>query len=230
MKLKNKVALVTGGSEGLGFSIAKNLISKGVKVTICARTEKNLDIAKKKINSDNLKTIKCDVANYEQVEKMFKQLGQVDILINAAGVWFNGQLEEHSKEQIDLQIDINLKGTVYTCKQAVALMKKENNGYIVNVSSTSGLKGQSNRCVYVASKFGVRGLTDSLKIDLKDTNIKVVGFYPGGMNTNLFKHSKNKVDTSKLMDPNKVAEIVVFAIERDESMIMDHVVVNRRNK
>lgn len=91
------------------------------------------------------------------------------------------------------------------------------------------MKGRNNQAVYVASKYGVTGFTDSLKEDLADTNVKVSGFYPGGMNTSLFKKAGKPKDNSDWMDTNKVAEVIVFMIERDMTMVMDHVVLNKRN-
>jgi len=227
MKLKNKRILITGGTEGLGLALVKNLIEKDSQIIVCARTKENLEKIKKELKE--IETHQCDVSDYSQVEKMIKETGQIDILINAAGVYYDGQLEDHTIEQIDQQIDINLKGTIYTCKAILPQMKKRQAGCIVNVSSTSGIKGKPNHSAYVASKWGVTGLTKSLQIDLKDSKVKVLGFYPGGMKTNLFEDSKKSAGAD-WMDPNKVAEIIVFMIERDESMIMDHVVVNRRSK
>ena len=156
-----------------------------------------------------------------------QKVGNIDILVNAAGVWYDGQLEDHSDDQINQQIDINLKGVIYACKTVIPQMKKRKEGCIVNISSTSGIKAKANHSVYVASKWGVTGFTKSLQIDLMGSGVKVLGFYPGGMSTNLFKNSRKGVDNSSWMNPKKVAEIIVFMIEREESMTMDHVVVNR---
>ncbi len=226
MNLKGKTALVTGGSDGLGLSITRTLVERGAKVVVCARGEDKLNKVQEEL--PEVRVVACDIAKLKAVQVMINKLDQVDILINCAGVWFDGQLEDHTEEQINQLIDINLKGSIYTCKSVLPQMKKRNEGYILNVSSTSGLKGKPNHAVYVASKFGVTGLTKSLQIDLDSTKIKVAGFYPGGMKTRLFKKGKSDLDVSNWMDTDKVAEIVVFMIERDETMIMDHVVLNKK--
>lgn len=225
MKLVQKKVLITGGAEGLGFELAKKILRKKNKVVVCARTKESLIKAKRKVKG--LEVYQCDVSDYSQVEKMMNDLGRIDVLINAAGVWYDGQLEEYSEKQINQQIDINLKGVIFTCRAIIPQMKKRKNGSIVNISSTSGIKEKSNHCVYVASKWGVTGLTKSLQIDLMGSGVKVLGFYPGGMKTNLFKNSVRGIDNSNWMNPKQVAEIIMFMIERDETMMMDHVVVNR---
>lgn len=228
MKLKDKVVVITGASSGLGFSIAKALIKKGCRVYGTGKTEEKVKEAKKKLRS---KTFECYVSNVtdsKEVERILKKIGRVDVLINNAGVWLEGKLQENSVKQISNTIDVNLKGVIFMTRAVLPQMLKRNEGFIVNVSSTSGLKGRSNQSVYVASKFGVTGFTKSLQEDLKDTNIKVAGFYPGGMNTEMFEKAGAKKENKDWMDTEKVAEVIVFMLERDETMILDHVVLNKR--
>jgi 3-oxoacyl-[acyl-carrier protein] reductase len=230
MELADKTVLVTGGSDGLGFAIAKKLLQRKAKVVICGRSLQRLEQAKSRLNSANLSTIQCDVSDYQAVTNMVAKLGPIDILINNAGIWVEGDLETHTPEHISQTIDINLKGAIYVTRAVLPDMKQRNEGFIFNISSTSGTKGKPGQSVYVASKFGVRGFTESLKIDLYHTNIKVAGFYPGGMKTKLFEKTGSNKDVSQYMDPNKVAAIVIFILERDDTMIMDHVVLNKRIK
>lgn len=229
MKLKNKKVLITGATEGLGFSLAKGLVKKGCKVYGVGRSKEKIKKAKKKLKSSNLTLYSCDVSDYEQVSSVVKKIGKIDILINNAGVWIEGKLQDYSVEKISEAIDINLKGVIYSTKAVLPIMLRRNNGYIINISSTSGLKGRSGQCVYVGSKYGVTGFTQSLQEDLKNTNVKVAGFYPGGMNTKLFEKAKTPKDNKDWMDTDKVAEILIFMLERDDTMILDHVVLNKRN-
>ena len=117
---------------------------------------------------------------------------------------------------------------IYTTKAVLPEMLKQKDGYIINVSSTSGLKGRAGQSVYASSKYGVTGFTESLQEDLKSTNVKVAGFYPGGMNTKLFEKAGDLKDNEDWMDTGKVAEILIFMLERDDTMVMDHVVLNKR--
>lgn len=229
MKLKNKIAIVTGGSEGLGLSIVKKLLSEGCKVHIISRTKSRQEQVVSDINNDNLFTHQSDVSNYQEVSNTINDIGSVDILINNAGLWLEGNLEDNVAESISKVIDVNVKGVIYCTKAVLPIMKSKNGGYILNVSSTSGLKGREIQSVYVASKFAVTGFTESLKEDLKATNIKVAGFYPGGMNTKLFEKAGYPKKNSDWMDTDKVAEIIISILKLDDSMILDHVVINKRN-
>lgn len=228
MNIQNKSIVITGGSDGLGLSLAKLIISKGSIVHIIGRNQERLDKAKTEINSPNVFIHQGDVSNYSQISDIYNQIGNIDILINNAGVWIEGQVVDNSPEQISSAIDINLKGLIYSTKAVLPTMITKNDGVIFNISSTSGIKAKGMQSVYVASKYGVKGFTESLEQDLEKTNIKVFGFYPGGMATGLFSKSGNDKPNSDWMDTSKVAEIIIFMIERDDSLIMNHVVLNKR--
>ncbi len=231
MKLKSKTILVTGGNSGLGFEISELLVSKKANVIMLSKDKKKLENAKKELNSKNVSTIACDIRDNNQVETSLEKVKDLDILINCAGVINYQPLEKVDSQNIKNIIDTNLLGTIYVTRQLLPIFKKKNSGTIVNISSTSGLLtgGHPNECVYIASKFGVTGFTHALKKELEDekANIRLLGFYPGGMNTPLFKKAGLVKDTDSFMDPKEIAEIIIFMLERPDSIKMDHVVVNR---
>lgn len=228
MKLKDKVIVITGGSDGLGLSLARLFISKGSNVRIIGRDKNKLENTVK-ILGKKAKGYSVDVSKLDEIQKVADEVEHVDVLINAAGIWVEGSVIENTEKEISAAIDTNLKGVIFSTKAFLPNLLKSKDAHIINISSTSGLKGRSNQAVYVASKFGVTGFTESLKEDLANTNIKVSGFYPGGMNTSLFKKANKPKNNSDWMDTNKVAEIIIFMVERDMTMIMDHVVLNKRN-
>lgn len=231
MTLKNKTVLVTGGNSGLGFEVAKELVRKKCKVIILGKDKQKLEEAKEKLGSSLVSNIVCDLRNYHQIEKAADRVNDVDILINCAAIIAYHPLELHDWENIKDIIDTNLLGTIYMTRAILPGMKKKNSGTIVNVSSTSGLMtgGHSQECAYMASKFGVTGFTEALKKEINEEkkNVRVVGFYPGGMQTPLFAKSGLDKDTSKFMPPAEIAKIIVFILERPDSIKMDHVEVNR---
>lgn len=227
MNLKNKHVVITGGSDGLGLSLAKAFAKKGAILHLIARTEEKLESATKDIEGE-VHAYVTDVSDYAQLESVANKIEQVDVLINNAGVWIEGLVEENSVEDISNAIDINLKGVIYATRAFLPTLKRSNEAHLINISSTSGLKGRDNQAVYVASKFGVTGFTESLKVDLASTNIKVSGFYPGGMSTQLFEKAGTPKDNTDWMDTDKVAEVLLFMIEQDASMMLDHVVLNKR--
>jgi short-subunit dehydrogenase len=236
MKLKNKVAIVTGASEGLGKSITLELAKEKVKVALLARSKNKIADLKKEISSKGVEceSYVCDVSDAKQVTKAVRDVeskfGRIDILVNNAGVWIEGQVQDNSASGISSTIDINLKGVIYLTRAVLSKMLQRNEGFIINVSSTSGLRGRKNQAVYVASKYGVTGFTKSLQLDLAETNIKVAGFYPGGMRTKMFEEAGFPKDNKGWMDTDKVAKVIVFILKQDETMILDQVVLKRRSK
>ncbi len=228
MELKNKTVVITGGSEGLGLSIVKKFLAKDCIVHIISRDKSKQEKVSAEINNKNLFTHQADVSNYTEIAQTINNIGDIDILINNAGIWLEGNLVDYDYETISKVIDVNTKGTIYCTKLVLPMMQKKNEGYILNVSSTSGIRAKEGQSVYVASKYAVTGFTESLQEDLKSTNIKVAGFYPGGMNTKLFEKAGFPRDNSDWMNTDKVADVVVMVLGLDDSMILDHVVLKKR--
>lgn len=230
MNLTNKTALVTGASSGLGLETARLLLEKGMNVHICGRAESRLEDARATLASSNLTTHVCDVSDWKQVHDLAYNLQRVDVLINNAGIWLEGPLESYSKEQIDNVFAINTLGLIYTTHAFLPAMKEFNSGYIVNVASTAALNGRPCEAVYASSKFAVKGFTEALCQELWHTGVYVAGFFPGGIRTKLFEHASIDKDMTSYIKPEKMAEVIVFMIERDESMILNQMIVNRRGK
>lgn len=228
MNLKSKKVLITGGSEGLGFSIAKLLLEKGCIVHTIARSKDKLEEAAKKLNNTNFHIHQGDISDFSTVEKLAKEVKEVDILINNAGIWLEGKFTDYTPQQISQVIDVNTKGTIYVTRSILPVMLKRNEGFIINVSSTSGLVGKGDQTVYVASKYAVTGFTEALKVELAETNIKVAGFYPGGMNTKLFEKAGNLKELQSYMNTDEVAKVIIFILENDATMLIDHVVLKKR--
>lgn len=226
MNLKNKKIVITGGSDGLGLALTKALLEKQAQVHVIARDQVKLNSLLEL--SGQIKAHQADVSDYISIEAVAQKIGPIDILINNAGVWIEGDLMQNQVEQIEQAIDINLKGVIFTSKAFLPFLNHDEEAHLLNIVSTSGLKGRNGQSVYCASKFGVSGFTESLKIDLEKTNVKVTGFYPGGMSTNLFDKAGAPKDNQDWMNVGKVAEILVFMLERDINMVMDHVVLNKR--
>jgi len=228
MDLKNKTALVSGGSSGLGLEITKQLLAEEMKVFICARNEDNLKQTISEVNNSHLNFYVRDVTNADQVGTMANEIGSIDVLINNAGLWLEGELESNTYEKIAATINVNLTGTIFLTKAFVPVMKKKNDGFVINVGSTLSVEPRENLSVYVASKYGIKGFTDSLAKELAHTNIKVTGFYPGGMNNTFHAKAGNEKDHAAWMSPEEVAKAVLFILKRPENMIVDQIVIKKR--
>ncbi len=224
MQLAGKKIVVTGGSDGLGLAIVKALLAKKAEVYVLARDQVRLQAVQKL----GAITHQVDVRSYPDLESLATEIGSIDVLINNAGVWIEGVVTSHEVAEIEQALDINLKGVIFASKAFLPFLQKETESHLINVVSTSGLRGRNGQAVYCASKFGVTGFTESLKLDLEKSNVKVTGFYPGGMHTHLFDKAGSPKANQDWMDVNKVAEVLVFMLERDVSMVLDHVVLNKR--
>lgn len=225
--MQNKVIVITGGGDGLGLAIAKRL-AKSNKLIIVSRDEKKLKVVSSELGCEFRV---CDVSDYEAVESMsksiFAEYGKVDVLVNNAGVWLEGKVEENDPEKISKVINTNVKGVIYMSRVVIPQMRACNAGIIMNVSSAYGLNVHPDASIYIASKFAVRGFTDALKEDLKGTKVRALGFFPGGMKTELFSKAGSQKDVSEWMNVEDVAEVVEFILDRPDTLMMDLVGVNR---
>ncbi len=231
MKLKDQVIVITGGSEGLGKAIAESLIEDGAKVIILALNEGTIV---KTVGSlgENAEGFVCDIrdksAVHKAFEKIYKKYGNIDILVNNAGIWFEGEIEDHPEDAVNNLFDTNVKGPIHTIQEALPRMKKRKKGQIFNVISTAGVNAEVDWPVYVATKHALRGLTDSLRAYLQGSGIKIIGFFPGGMDTKIFDTAGfPKGETDWMMKKEDVARIVRFILAQPDDVIMDHIEVKK---
>lgn len=216
-----KNIIITGGDDGLGKAIAKLLSNKNNIITI-SKTEENAMRISKEIPS--AECYACDITNPDEVDKTIKTIienqGDIDILINNAGVWLAGDLTENSYEQISNCIDVNTKGPIYMTKAILPNMYEQGKGLIINVCSQASFDSDDFSTVYNASKWAMRGFNRSIQKDVSKKGIKVTGFYPGFMQTNIFKKAGNDYDTSTGLEVEKVARAIEFIINCDEDVII----------
>lgn len=216
-----KNIIITGGNDGLGKAIAKLLSEKHNVITISRTLEKAVEISKEITNAE---CYACDITNPIEVDKTIETIidnqGDIDVLINNAGVWLAGDLTENSYEQISNCIDVNTKGPIYMTKAILPNMYEQGQGLIINVCSQASFDSDDFSTVYNASKWAMRGFNRSIQKDVSKKGIKVTGFYPGFMQTNIFKKAGNDYDTSTGLEVEKVAKAVEFIINLDEDVII----------
>ena len=217
----NKTIVITGGSDGLGKAIAK-LLSEKNNIIIISKTDENANKISREIPKAECYT--CDVTKPEQVDETIKTIilnhGDIDILINNAGVWLAGDLTENSYEQISNCIDVNTKGPIYMTKAVLPNMYEQGKGLIINVCSQASFDSDDFSPVYNASKWAMRGFNRSIQKDVSKKGIKVTGFYPGFMQTNIFKKAGNDYDTSTGLEVEKVAKAIEFIVTCDDDVII----------
>ena len=210
-----KKIIITGASDGLGKAIAREL--KENELILISKDENKL----KELSSElNCKYYVCDLKDYNKIEEVVSKIEEVDILINNAGIWLAGDLEENTFEQISNCIDVNTKAPIYMTKAVLPIMRKNKQGLIINVCSQSSFDNDDFSTVYNASKWAMRGFNRSIQRVLSKENIKVTGFYPGFMQTDLFKKAGNDYDTSTGLEVEKVAKAIRFITECDGDIII----------
>jgi NADP-dependent 3-hydroxy acid dehydrogenase YdfG len=222
MNLKNKAAIVTGASDGLGKQVTFKLAKEGVSLALIARDEGRLNEVKleaEKLGSPKVEVYPCDISDSKKVEDVVRQIevdfNEVQILLNIAGIWQKlNLLEDISIEEIDQVVDIDLKAMMYMTHFVLPILKRQKEALIINDSSKSGVTAQPGQSIYTAAKWGVRGFTDVLKEDLKNTTVRVAGLYQGGTNTEMFNKSGEHFDQSKFINPEDLADVILFMLSR----------------
>jgi NAD(P)-dependent dehydrogenase (short-subunit alcohol dehydrogenase family) len=214
--LKDKVAVVTGGSRGIGFSIAQALLVEGAKVFICGRNQKFLDAALEKLRTSaaaNVDGSCADVRVYDDCRKLIRvaaeRFGGLDILVNNAGVGIFKPVDQLSVEDWDTTIHTNLSGVFYCCREAVPLMRKRGGGYIFNISSLAGVNPMPSGSAYNASKFGLNGFSEAMMQDVRYDGIRVSYLMPGSVDTDFAAEPGAKAGEKWKLTGEDIAKAVV---------------------
>lgn len=186
-KLNGKVAVITGGSSGIGLGIAKQFVREGAKVAITGRNQQTIDKALGEIGS-NGKGIPGDVSSLDDLTRIYRtvadQFGKVDTLVVNAGVYILGPLAQFTEDQFDTVSDINFKGAFFSVQKALPVLK--DGASIILISSTVNRKGVPNHAAYAATKAAVRSLARSFSADLLGRSIRVNTLTPGPIDTPVF--------------------------------------------
>ena len=187
MKLKNKVAVITGANSGIGFATAKLFQEEGAKVIITGRRQDAVDTAVKELEGDVI-GIKTDASIIKDIDKLYKEVddiyGKIDVLFLNAGIATFEPIEAVTEETFDRQMNINLKGLFFNIQKALPLLK--NGGSIILTTSAADQKGFPNTSVYSATKAAVRSLSRTLSAELLDRGIRVNSIAPGPIETPIF--------------------------------------------
>ena len=213
--LAGKVALVTGGSRGIGRAIAEALLEEGAQVAICGRNKKNLDKAVRELAAKgDIAGQTCDMGRNEEVEALFRfaaeRFGGLDVLVNNAGIGHFAPVHELTLEQWREVIDTNLSGVFYATRAAVPMMRKRGGGFILNIGSLAGKNPFAAGAAYNASKFGLNGMSEAMMMDLRYENIRVSQIMPGSVETDFRPGGAD--DAGWKLSAQQIAETAVHLI------------------
>lgn len=220
----NKIIIVTGGTSGLGKELIKESVKRGYYICNLAR---NIDKMKNLDNEfkENYKGYIGDVTDEKFVSQSINdisKLGNIYALINCAEKGYFKLATDYTSNEIDGSL-MGLKGMIL-CSKEVLKAKENKDVKIVNIMSSAALKGNKNESVYCAAKWGERGFTESLKAEYKGTSVKVIGVYPGGMNTEFWNNSRDYINEDKsntFMNPSDVAKVILDNISYDNLKVSD---------
>lgn len=221
MSINGKIAVVTGGTKGIGFAIAERFVEAGARVFICGRDKGDLKQALERLSQKGEAAGElCDVRSEEQVRMMLAEcervFGGLDILVNNAGIGYFGKtVEELSGEEFRQTIETNLYGVFYACHHAIPMLKSRGGGYIFNVSSLAGQNAHPRMAAYNASKFGLNGFSEALMQEVRHDKIKVSYICPGSVNT-AFGGDMPSEEKMWQLQPADIAQVVMDLLAMPE--------------
>jgi 3-oxoacyl-[acyl-carrier protein] reductase len=225
--LRGKVALVTGGSRGIGAAIAKKLAGEGacVLITYVSRERQAQEVVSAiDLSGGEAVALRVDVTEKAQVvsavRAAVRTFGRIDVLVNNAGIWKRGEMGKMTERQWDETIAVNLKGTFLFCNYVVPIMKKQRGGKIINIASTAGQRGEPFYSHYAASKGGVIAFTKAIAVELAPHNIIVNCIAPGWVDTDMAavalrnlrvrKEIRREIPRGRVAQPEEIAGAVLF--------------------
>lgn len=230
MNLKNKVAIITGASRGIGKAIALALAKEGCNLVVCARNELKLLKLKEEVEFYGIQCeiIASDLRYMDSIKKVLtlavEKFKNIDILINNAGVIINDGIFGVTEEDWDLTMDVNLKAQFFLSQCTLEEMKKNNEGYIINISSTVALGAKPDVTSYSISKYAIVGLSEALYQEAKKHNVKVSTIYPGVTDTEMLRSQDMPCEPSQWMLPEDIAECVLFLLKTSNRMVIKDIV------
>jgi NAD(P)-dependent dehydrogenase (short-subunit alcohol dehydrogenase family) len=231
MNLTGKRVIVTGGSDGIGRHICLKLADLGCAIAIVGRNQARLDavVAECKARgAAEARAYAADLTDAAAIEQaaaaMLDDFGGMDILINNAGIWHKaGPLDSIDADMLVATVQTNLTALMQLTRHVLPVLRQQEEAAILNVASKSGVVAQAGQSVYSATKYGVRGFTDVLKVDEAETGVRVAGLYQSGTNTGMFAKADEDVPNHIFTEPDDLADVVVFMLSRPPKLWMHEV-------
>ncbi|MDQ3589568.1 MAG: SDR family NAD(P)-dependent oxidoreductase [Actinomycetota bacterium] len=238
-KLEGKVAVVTGASSGIGEATVRALAAEGAAVVAGARREERLDGLVEGVTQDGGKAIgvQCDITDEEQAHDLVRQaveeFGRIDILVNNAGVMLLSRIERGLSDQWRQMFDVNVMGLLYATHAAIGHMKEQGSGHLINISSVAGRKVRTTGGVYSGTKWAVNAISEALRMELQEDNIRVTIVEPGAVATELPTHitdeeaqqGMNRFANIEILEAEDIAHAIAYAATQPERVSVNEVLI-----
>ncbi|MBD2744670.1 SDR family oxidoreductase [Coleofasciculus sp. FACHB-1120] len=219
--MQDKVVVIVGATGGIGSALTRKLAPMGARLVLAARDSTRLENLASGL--PQALTVPTDITKPQQVETLMEKaiahFGQIDVLVNAAGAGVMKQYNQLEPADLDAMLDVNLKGSFYTCQAAAEAMKEHKSGHICNVVGILGKHSMAMAAAYCASKFGVVGFSKCMADELKRFGIKFTLFYFGGVDSPFWDNVSLKVDRKKMLSPETAANAILFALTADPQAV-----------
>jgi NADP-dependent 3-hydroxy acid dehydrogenase YdfG len=219
--MQDKVVVIVGATGGIGSALTRKLAPMGARLVLAARDSSRLENLASGL--PQVLTVATDITKPQQVETLMEKaiahFGQIDVLVNAAGAGVMKQYNQLEPADLDAMLDVNLKGSFYTCQAAAEAMKEQKSGHICNVVGILGKHSMAMAAAYCASKFGVVGFSKCMADELKRFGIKFTLFYFGGVDSPFWDNVSLKVDRKKMLTPETAANAILFALSADPQAV-----------
>ncbi|AWP27706.1 oxidoreductase [Paenibacillus glucanolyticus] len=238
--IQNKIVIITGASSGIGEATAKELASKGAKLVLAARREDRLKSLQEEVQKNGGQAVYkvTDVTSHEQMEELaayaLKEFGQIDVLVNNAGIMPQAFLFKKKIEEWDQMIDVNIRGVLYAIGAVLPSMRERKSGHIINLSSVAGHNIYPGGTVYCGTKHAVRAISEGLRQEeaMSGTNIRVTNISPGAVSSELLETTSDTEMKAGLddfyqvaIDAPNIARTIAFAIEQPADVAINEMIV-----
>lgn len=238
-RLDGKVAVITGASSGIGEATAEALAAEGASVVVAARREDRLEDLVERIeeNGGRVIPVAADVTEEQQAHDLIKQatdeLGRVDILVNNAGVMLLSKIEKGLSDEWRRMFDVNVMGLLYITDAAIGKMKEQGSGHLVNISSVAGRKSGPLRGAYSGTKFAVNAISEALRVELLEDNVRVTIIEPGAVETELTSHITDEeaqegvsgMYNLNILQAEDIANAIVYAVTQPERVSINEILI-----
>lgn len=231
MHLSNSVCVVTGAARGIGLALAEALLAAGARVVLSDVDRASLDAAVQRLDSPVARGFAADVTSARDLATLAADaaaaFGPIDLWINNAGLARHRRIVDYTEAEIDLMLDVNLKGTILGSQAALRAMAPQRRGHIVNIISTASLRGIPTETVYCAAKWGARGFTQGLREEAAPLGVRVTALLPGGVDTPFWQDATRdrQVPVEKFLTAKMVADAVLALVQLDAAAVPQELVL-----